>query len=148
MKHSKLWRKNRRPKVLKLLDDLKSLTGLNRFKGAGIRIILNDNAAVNRMYFLQPTKISYKLPICAISLIFYSLKMRKRFPSTVKRVTPFVSIQSVFDSILIGNYRISPPFVIEAIGNTEALLEAVRQFNKRKIQLFIDEAVQLDIKNR
>ena len=63
-------------------------------------------------------------------------------------MTPFVSIQSVFDSILIGNYQISPPFVIEAIGNTEALLEAVRQFNKRKIQLFIDEAVQLDIKNR
>lgn len=135
------------PKVLKSLDDLKSLTGFKSIKGVGIRIILNDNAAVNRMYFSSTNENFVQATDLRdlVNLLF--LKDAQAISINGKRVTPFISIQSVFDSILIGNYQISPPFIIEAIGNTEALLEAVRQFNKRKIQLFIDEAVQLDIKN-
>ena len=72
------------PKVLKLLDDLKSLTGLNRLRALVYVLFLTIMRLLTECIFLQPTKISYKLPICAISLIFYSLKMRKRFPSTVK----------------------------------------------------------------
>jgi len=135
------------PKVLKMLNDLKYSTGFKPVKGVGIRIVLNDNAAVNRMYFSSTNENFVQAADLRdlVNLLF--LKDAQAISINGKRVTSFTAIQSAFDSILIGNYQVSPPFVIEAIGNTSALLEAVRQFNKRKIQLFIDEEMQLDIKN-
>ena len=132
----KIIEKNTPSKILKSLDNLKSLTGFKPVKGIGIRIILNDNAAVNRIEFSSANESFVQAADLRdlVNLLF--LKDAQAISINGKRVTPFISIQSVFDSMLIGNYQISPPFVIEAIGNTEALLEAVRQFNKRKIFSF------------
>ncbi|MBI4994396.1 DUF881 domain-containing protein [Candidatus Peregrinibacteria bacterium] len=135
------------PKVLKLLEYLRNLTGFNSVKAAGIRIILNDNPIVNRIdfsaadeNFVQSTDLRD-----LVNLLF--LKDAQAISINGKRVTPFTAIQSVFDSILIANYQASPPFIIEAAGNKEALADAVSQFKKRMgIKIFVDEEVSLDIK--
>lgn len=138
--------KRSEPKVLKSLDILKGITGFKPVKGIGIRIILNDNPSASRTDF-SPTNENFAQAVDLrdlINLLF--LKDAQAVSINGKRITPFISIQSVFDSILVGNYQISPPFIIEAIGGTEALSSAVKQFNKRKLQLFTDESVTLDIK--
>lgn len=134
------------PKTLKLFEHLKSLTGFNSVQGLGIRIILNDNPGVSRIDFSSADENFVQATDLRDLINMLFLKDAQAISINNRRITPFTSIQPVFDSILIDNYQASPPFIIEAAGLSEGLIEAVSQFKNRKIRIFIDENVSVDIK--
>lgn len=133
------------PNTLKTLAHLKSLTGFDTLAGEGMRIILNDSPFVTRgnfstvnEHFVQATDVRDLM-----NMLF--LKDAQAIALNGRRVLPLTSVVPVFDSILVGNFQMSPPFVIEAIGDPIALREAIQYIKKRKIQIFVDERVPLTI---
>lgn len=131
--------------TMQVLNQLRELTDLNEFDGEGIRITLKDSPAVYRIdfstindNFVQATDLRD-----LVNALF--LKDAEAISINGKRISPLTPIQSIFDSMLIGNVQIGSPFVIEAAGNPDALKEAVNGFKKRALQVFIDAPVSLKI---
>lgn len=129
----------------KTLAHLKNLIGFDSVSGNGIRITLNDNAAVSRTNFsslnenfVQATDIRD-----LINALF--LQDAKAIAINGKRVLPLTLIQPVFDSMLVGNFQIVSPFIVTAIGNPESLKESLKYIKKRQLQIFVDSPVSLDI---
>lgn len=121
------------------LARLKERIGLNEIKGEGVRIVLSDNSSVARLnfsaineYFVQAVDLRD-----LVNALF--VKDAHAIAINSKRIIPLMPIQPVFDSILVDNFQTVSPFTVEAIGNSEALKEAVYEIaKKRKIQIFIE----------
>lgn len=127
------------------LNSLKKLTGFNTVRGEGIRITLRDNSAVTRLDF-SPTDEQFVQASDLRDLInALFLKDARAISINGHRVLPLTPIQSAFDVLLVGNFQIVPPFVIETVGNPDALTEAVTDFRRRKIQIFIDRLADIEI---
>lgn len=131
--------------TLEILNHLKALTGLNGVQGQGIRITLGDNPAVSRLdfsalneNFVQATDLRD-----LVNALF--AKEAKAIAVNGKRIEPLTPVQSVFDSILIGNLQIAPPFVVDAVGSSSALQEAVHSLRQKKIQISVEVVGNLKI---
>lgn len=132
-------------KTLQTLDRLKELAGYSQVTGEGIRITLNDNLSVTRLdfssineNFVQATDLRD-----LVNVLF--LKDAKAISINDHRITPMTPIQSVFDSILVGNLQISPPFIVDVIGNQTSLSDAVKNSKKRNFQVLIDSLSTMKI---
>lgn len=124
---------------------LKQIDGFQTEEGAGVRITLNDNPAVARADFSSINENFVQAADLRDIVNALFLKDAVAVSINDKRVTPLTPIQSAFDSVIIGNFQIIPPFVIEAVGLPEALQEAAAFLKKPKIQIFIDRAPRLNI---
>lgn len=120
------------------LTRLKRLAGFDAVSGEGIRITLSDNPSVSRVDFsaLNENFVQASDLRDLVNALF--LQDARAITVNEKRILPFISIQPVFDSILVGNFQIGSPFVVSAVGNPDALQEAVKVLHKRKIQIFVD----------
>ncbi len=127
------------------LTRLKQKTGFDTVSGEGIRITLSDNPSVSRVDFsaLNENFVQASDMRDLVNALF--LQDARAIAINEKRILPFTSIQPVFDSILVGNFQIGSPFTISAVGNPNALQEAIKGLYKRKIQIFVDLPATLTI---
>ena len=135
------------PQTLQILKHLKHLTGFDEVAGNGIRMILNDNINVTRVDFSSVNENFVQATDLRDMVNALFLKDAKAVAINGKRVLPLTPIQSIFDNILIGNFKISSPFVVEAIGNVDALKDAIQSIQKRKIRIFVDTDVTMRIES-
>lgn len=132
--------------TLKTINHLKELTGLTSVSESGIRITITDNPSVTRINFSSLSEDFIQTTDLRDLVNTLFLKDAKAISINGKRVMPLTPLTSVFDTILIDNIQITPPFVIEAIGNEEELQSALQYLNKkRKIQIFVDTVPDLTI---
>lgn len=133
------------PSVLAEIASYKELIGLDERRGTGIRITLKDNPVVTRVDFSAINENFVQAADIRDLINALFLQEAQAISLNGKRILPLTSVQSVFDSILVGNFQISSPFVIEAIGDQESLILAMNHVRKRKIQMLIDNPVELVI---
>lgn len=120
------------------LEHLKELTGFQAIEDEGIRIALSDNPSVARSDFSSINENFVQATDLRDLVNGLFLQDAKAISVNGKRITPLTTIQSAFDSMLIGNFQITTPFVLEAVGNPVSLQEALRSIKKSKIQIFTD----------
>lgn len=132
--------------TVKTLENLKKLTAFDSISGEGIRITLNDNPSSTRLdfssvndNFVQATDIRD-----LINGLF--IQGAEAISLNGKRITPLTPIDAVFDTILIDNFQVAPPFIIEAVGIPNALKESLSYLNRRKLQIFTDEDIEISIR--
>lgn len=127
------------------LERLKQITGFQTEEGEGIQIILNDNSAVTRIDFSSINENFVQATDLRDLVNALFLKDARAVSINDKRIIPLTPIQSAFDSVIIRNFQITPPFVIEAIGRPVALQEAISSIKNSKIQIFIDTALNITV---
>lgn len=132
-------------KIQATLNRLKRLAGLTPEAGSGVRITLDDNPLVSRGDFSNINENFIQATDIRDLVNFLFLKDAKAIAINGKRILPLTPIQPVFDSILVDNFQISPPFKIEAIGIPNGLTEAVLPYKTRKIHIFVEIAEDLVI---
>lgn len=128
------------------IEHLKEKASLASVDGGGIRITLSDNLSVTRIDFssFDENYVQSSHVRDLVNLLFH--KNAEAISVNGRRITPLTSIQSLFDTILVGNFRALPPFVIKAIGNPDELLEGVSIFRKgKRIGVFSDTDVTTEI---
>lgn len=135
-------------KTRRTLDRLKKLTGFQPLEGEGVRITLSDHSSVSRADFSSINENFVQATDLRDIVNGLFLKDAAAISINNKRISPLTPIQSAFDNILVGNFQITPPFSIEAIGNPTALQEAVHSIKKSKIRIFVDVAAKLKILSR
>ena len=121
----------------RLLEELKRLAGFSEIKGKGIKIIINDNPSVFRADFSAVNEYYVQAPDIRDLVNALFLKDAIAISVNGKRIAPLTPIQSVFDSILIGNFQTAPPFIVEAVGEEVALREAAKVLQGRKIHISV-----------
>lgn len=129
----------------KTLERLKSLTSFDRVTEEGIRMTLSDNPAVTRISFsaINENFVQASDLRDIANLLF--LMDAKAIAINGKRITPLTPIQAIFDSILVGNFRIASPFIITAIGYPQSLIRAADHFTSRKIHMFVEPVEEITI---
>lgn len=120
------------------IERLKELTGFQVIEGKGIRITLSDNPSVVRSDFSSINENFVQATDLRDLVNGLFLQDAVAISVNEKRIIPLTPIQSAFDSMLVGNFQITPPFIFEAVGNPESLQEALRFIKKSKIQIFTD----------
>lgn len=131
--------------TLRQLEDLRNKTAFNSITGQGIKITLKDNASVNRLDFSTVKEAFVQATDVRDLTNALFLKGAKAIAVNGKRIGPLTPIQSVFDSILVGNIQINSPFVVEAIGTLDELIDGVNTIRSRKIQIHIDSPIYLKL---
>lgn len=131
--------------TVQMLDHLKSLTGFDTVTGEGIRITLNDNPTATRVDFSSVGEDFVQATDLRDLINGLFVQDAKAISINGKRITPLTPVDAVFDSILIDNLQISPPFVIEAVGNPDALRESINYMKKRKLLIYIDSRIPVTI---
>lgn len=134
------------PENRRRIEHLKERASLAPVQGSGLSITLNDSNLVTRIDFSSYNEnfVQSSNLRDLVNLLF--LKNATAISVNGRRITPLTSIQSLFDTILVGNFRAIPPFVVEAIGNIEELSESVNMFRKgKKIEIFSDTTVGIEI---
>lgn len=129
----------------KTLEHLKQVTGFQMEEGEGIRITLNDNPAVTRTDFSSINENFVQATDLRDLANALFLKDARAVSINDKRIIPLTPIQSAFDNVIIRNFQITPPFVIEAIGRPVALQEAISSIKNPKIQIFTDIASNITV---
>ncbi len=112
-----------------LLDSLKKAVGLTELSGPGLEIILDDSSLAYRegtdvtdILLVQASDIRDTINVLnAAHALGLSLNNQ--------RVIATSPITSVGTTILVNNSHIAPPFVIQAIGDSEAMLQRLRDEN-------------------
>lgn len=130
---------------VRTLSRLKVLTAFESTEGIGIRIVLSDNPNVSRPTFSTTNENFVQATDLRDLVNALFLHDANAISINGKRVTPLTPIQSAFDSILVSNVQIAPPFIVEAQGNPVSLEEALKVLQKRKIQQFVDSPVEVKI---
>lgn len=128
------------------IEHLKSLTQMESVEGEGVRITLNDNPSVSRLDFSAIDENFIQASDLRDLINALYLKGAKAISINQKRISPLTPIQSVFDSMLLGNFQISPPFVVEAVGNADALINAASYLQQKKIHAFFEKVNSLEVK--
>lgn len=131
--------------TVETLVHLRDMAGLTPVSGNGIQINMIDSPSVTRVDFSSVNEDFVQATDLRDLMNGLFLKEARAVAINGKRVLPLTPIQSVFDSILVDNFQITSPFTIEAIGNPEALKDALQHVKKRKIQMFVDSNVHLTI---
>lgn len=125
------------------LEKLKRQTGMMAATGEGIRITLSDNPAVVRNDFSSANENFVQATDLRDLINVLFLKDAAAVAVNGKRITPLTPIQPAFDSVLVANFQVNAPFIVEAIGNSESLKEAPHNLKTRKIHIFYDAPVPL-----
>ncbi|MEK9132565.1 MAG: DUF881 domain-containing protein [Patescibacteria group bacterium] len=133
--------------TLRQLDSLKKLTQLNAATGSGIRITLSDNPSVSRLDFSAINENFVQATDLRDLVNALYLKDAKAISINGKRVSPLMPIQPVFDSILVGNFQISSPFMVEAVGNSDALKEVAISLQSKKIHVYLERLEKMEIES-
>lgn len=131
--------------VIKNLNALRMKVGLLLIRGSGIRITLRDSTTIVRKNF---SGINENLVLSSdLRDLVNALFLQDAVAISINaiRIMPLTSIQSVGDGMLIGNSFQTPPFIIEAVGDPQALKESVEILKNRKIQIFVDEEGTFEI---
>lgn len=131
--------------IQETLARLKYLTGFDNVSGGGMRITLSDNPSVSRVDFSAVNENFVQASDLRDLVNALFLQDAKAIAINGKRILPLTPIQPVFDSILVGNFQIASPFTISVIGNPDSLSEAMKNIQKRKIQVFIDSPITLTV---
>jgi len=131
--------------TIRKIDHLKALTQLKNMKGEGVRITLSDNPTVSRANFSAINENFIQASDLRDLVNALYLKNATAISINQKRISPLTPIQPVFDSILLGNFQVSPPFVIEAIGIPEALISAASNLQQRQIHMYLEKINSLEI---
>lgn len=131
--------------TLKELNRLKDIAGFNATQGNGVRIILNDNSAVNRFGFSLTNENFVQASDLRDLVNALFLQGAQAIQINGKRLTPLTTIQPVFDTILIDNLQVIAPFSVEAVGHSDTLVAAAESIKQRKIQVFVDKNINLSI---
>lgn len=113
---------------LELLENLKKNIGLTEITGEGLEITLDDSSLVKR----TESELTDAGLIQASDLrdVVNVLNAAKTDAVAInnQRIIATTSIASVGTTILVNNSHISPPFVINAVGDQEIMLQ--RLLNK------------------
>lgn len=141
----KVYERGKSRQTLNLLNDLRSQGGFGTVEGEGIRITLNDNTNVTRVDFFSTNEFFVQASDLRDLVNILFLKDARGISINGKRVMPLTPIQSVFDSIFIGNFQITSPFTIEAAGNPGALEEGVYSLGRKKIQISVNRLPSVSI---
>lgn len=131
--------------LLTELNRLKTLTGYSEAAGAGVRITLADNAQAVRSDFTAANENFVQATDLRDLVNALFLKDASAIAINGKRITSLTLIQPVFDSVFIGNFQTLSPFIVEAIGEPEALKEAVQAVKRKRIRVFTDEISTLRV---
>lgn len=131
--------------ILDLLQRLRNFSGFSNVSGAGLQIILNDNPDVSRLDFSDTNE--YFVQASDLRDVVNSLFLNDAAAVSVngKRISPLTSIKSVFDTILVGNFQIGSPFIVQAVGNPEQLESALDSLKHRKIRLLFNYSEKIII---
>lgn len=127
------------------LESLKALTGLNEIKGEGLRLTLADNPHVSRLDFSGVDENFVQSAHLRDLINALYLKGASAISINKKRILPLTPIQSAFDSILVDNVQLVSPFVVEAVGNPDALKAATGVLAKTHLRIFIDELEEVTL---
>jgi len=126
------------PQTLNELDRLRAAAGFTAVEGSGIRVKLSDNPGVSRRGFSSVNENFVQASDVRDLVNSLFLKDARAVSINGNRVMPLTSIQPVADNLLVGNFFEIAPFVIEAVGDPDALEEAVETIRSRKIRVFAD----------
>lgn len=132
--------------TLQTLEHLKGITGFDTVIGEGIRITLNDNLGVTRIDFSSVNEDFVQATDLRDLINGLFVQNAKAISLNGKRITPLTPIDAVFDTILVDNLQIAPPFIVEAVGNPNALKEALNSVKRRKLQIFTDLSVPITVR--
>lgn len=127
------------------LAHLKDLTASSAVSGEGIRITLKDNPAASRVDFAAGSADFVQASDLRDLVNTLFLQDARAIAINSRRITPLTSIRPVFDTILVGNFQIASPFIIEAAGNPQSLSSVLQYIRKNKIQMFVDWPTMLEL---
>lgn len=127
------------------LNYLKSLTGFNAPTGEGVRITMSDNPEVARNDFSSLNENFVQATDLRDMANALFLQDATAISINGRRITPLTPIQPVFDTILVGNFQITAPFTIEAVGPAASLSAAPRHIETRKIHVFVETIASLKL---
>ncbi|MCK9186323.1 DUF881 domain-containing protein [Candidatus Gracilibacteria bacterium] len=108
-----------------ILDKLKRKIGLSVVEGEGIEIVIDDSPVASR----EGANVSDNLLVQASDLrdLVNMLNAAKAEAVSInnQRITAQSPISSIGTSILINNSYISPPFTINAVGDSGAIMQRI-----------------------
>jgi len=112
---------------IELLNNLKKSIGLTSISGEGIEILLNDSPAANRGGTeVKSSELVQAADIRDIINILFSTRA-EAISVNQQRIVASSAISSVNTSILINGVYISPPFMIQAVGDTPLMTQRLRE---------------------
>ena len=112
------------------LDDLNILVGAVAVKGQGIKVVLDDTKAIDKIMhdagFYDPNV--YVIHDSDILLVINELRAAGAEAISVnnQRVVANTEIRCVGPVITVNNVRLSAPFTISAVGNSETLATSLK----------------------
>lgn len=127
------------------LAHLKQLAGFDMPTGEGVRITMSDNPEVFRSDFSSLNENFVQATDLRDMVNALFLQDASAISINGRRITPLTPIQPVFDTILVGNFQITAPFTIEALGPVASLSSAPRHIETRKIHVFVETAASLEL---
>ena len=132
------------PQLVEELGELKSYAGFDTVSGHGVRITLNDKA-IDRINYTSLNQ--YFVQAADLRDLTNALFLQDAQAISIngRRVLPLTAVQSAFDTIFVGNLQISAPFVVEAVGNPEALKYALTLLPKKEISIYTEDVSELTI---
>ncbi len=137
---------------LELRENLKDKLGLNEVTGSGIEILLDDSPLVVRNGVQASDKeLIQASDIRDIINLLYAGNA-EGISVNNQRVISTSGITSVGTTILINNAYIAPPFIINAVGDQEILVQ--RLLNKSTLESLFQRvkdfklAYKINLKNR
>lgn len=111
---------------LSRLDDLKTEAGMTAVSGRGLQIDLADSPGANR----ESANIAPEALVQAADIRDIVNLLRTGHPDAIsinnQRILPTTSISAVGPNILVNNFYIAPPFVINTVGDETFLSQRLK----------------------
>ncbi len=128
---------------IEFLDELKETIGLTELRGEGMEILLDDSpfalrdgAEVSDIDLIQAADIRDLINIInATNATAVSVNNQ--------RVISTSPISSVGTTILVNNFHIAPPFTISAVGDSDLILERIK--NDNLLSSFFDRVAKQNL---
>ncbi len=128
--------KNSSKKQQNQLKLLRESAHVQPLKGAGIRITIEDGI-VGSTYLTAANMRDI------VNVLF--LQGAQALLVNGTRVSSLMPIRDAFDTVFLGNRQLTSPFVIEAIGNYEALLYGIREIRLSKIKVIAERVDAIEV---
>lgn len=127
-----------------LLENLKKTIGLTEVSGEGLEITLNDSSLAKRDEAdVADSNIIQASDIRDLVNILNAAKS-DAISINNQRVIATTPISSVGTTVLVNNSHIAPPFVINAVGDPEIMLQ--RLLNKNLLPAFYEKVQKSGVK--
>lgn len=106
-----------------LLENLKRDIGLTEVSGEGLEIVLDDSPAVKRQEALASDANLVQASDIRDVINILNAANAEAISINNQRVISSSAISSVGTNILVNNSHLAPPFVINAVGDSEIMLQ-------------------------